>query len=390
MATGGIMLRFISCNAVIFLLGTHLVSFGQVLDVPEVIQEQNEWCWAAVSCCVLSYYGHPVSQCTIADYTRTHATWHNFGTVSCCEDPKKGCNYWNYNYGYAGSIQAILKEWGVENTGTAKSLAIAKMQSELGAGSPFIIRWAYPDGGGHFIVGHGIADSTVYYMNPWFGEGLTIAKYKWMLSTSEHSWAATNVMTTNPSGVGMVTLLSPCDSSINQSIVPNFLWRKVNGASYRFQCAKAASFASPIKDTAIARDTTLRLTGLSPSTVYFWRVRAMNAADTGAWSAIWRFTTSPSTAAVAYEGTKRAVISGHLMKNELSITYNVPTASQVGINVYTLQGELVCSVCSGFHRPGHYAKRFSRVNLSSGNYLLSICAGNYRATACMVYDAGMR
>jgi hypothetical protein len=379
------MHRFLLQYRIIFLLCTPAISFGQVLDVPEVIQEQSEWCWAAVSSCVLHYYGTAVSQCDIADYTRTHATWHDFGAVSCCEDPKKKCNYWNYNYGNTGSIQAILKEWGVDNTGTGKSLTMTKMKSELGAGRPFIIRWAFPDGGGHFIVGHGIADSTVYYMDPWFGEGLKIAKYNWMLSSSGQTWAETNVIITDPAALGPVTLLTPGDSSINQSRSPTFLWRRVDSASYRFQCAKTASFTAPIKDTTVASDTTLRLTGLLPSTVYFWHVCATNATAAGAWSAIRRFTTGASTAVLMKEKTFPVVSLGRPMKNAVSVTYCIPFGSEVNISLYTLRGELLQTVCNGFHRPGQYSKEIPGGNLFSGNYLLSICAGNYRATTMMFH-----
>jgi hypothetical protein len=388
-AKGGAMHRRSLRTIAVFLMSTcPAISFSQVLDVPEVTQEQDQWCWAAVSSCVLTYYGTPVSQCAIADYTRTHATWHDFGAVNCCEDPKKKCNYWNYNWGSEGSIQAILENWGVKNTGTAKSLTIAKMQGELGGGRPFIIRWAYPDGGGHFIVGHGIADSSVYYMNPWFGEGLKIAKYKWMLSTSGHTWAETNVMTTSPAVLGPVALVSPRDSSRTTSRSQTFIWRKAGGASYRFQCATAASFAAPVKDTTVKRDTTLLLSGLLPSTVYFWHVCATDSATTGAWSATWRFTTEPSTSVAAVEKKGPAVQGGAPAGGGLTVTYAVAFAAYVEVGIYSLRGELLRMVCSGFHRPGAYSKQVPGGAMSSGNYLLSVRAGGSRTTSVLLYDGG--
>jgi hypothetical protein len=39
-------------------------------------------------------------------------------------------------------------------------------------------------------------------MNPWFGEGLHIATYNWLMDDgSSHTWTHTNVLTTNPSGI---------------------------------------------------------------------------------------------------------------------------------------------------------------------------------------------
>ena len=62
----------------------------------------------------------------------------------------------------------------------------------------FIIRWEWTTGGGHFIIGHGLQDGTLYYMNPWVGEGLKFATYDWVKSNADHTWTHTNVLTTNP------------------------------------------------------------------------------------------------------------------------------------------------------------------------------------------------
>src|SRR5512140_1901508 len=103
-------------NRLILLLNISLLVLidlkGQILPVTLVIQEQNQWCWAAVSKCALDYYGHSVSQCAIAEYTRTTATWHDFGKQKCCDFPTGNCNYWNYDWGYSGSISDILKHFG--------------------------------------------------------------------------------------------------------------------------------------------------------------------------------------------------------------------------------------------------------------------------------------
>lgn len=171
---------------------------AQVLGVPKVVQEQDQWCWAAVSSAILGYYKRPLSQCAIAEYTRTKATWHDFGQVDCCQSPSGACNSWNYNWGYPGSIQDILQTNGIENAGVAGVLTHAQIRSEMAAGRPFVIRWVWTSGGGHFLVGTGLSDSLVHYMNPWPGEGAKISEYSWMVSSSEHSWEGTNVLRTPP------------------------------------------------------------------------------------------------------------------------------------------------------------------------------------------------
>lgn len=160
---------------------------SQVLSTPEVIQEQNQWCWSGVSKSILDYYGYHPSQCEIAEYARSVITWSNFGSVNCCINPNLGCNYWNYNWGYPGSIQDILVHFGnIQNSGTGV-ISLAQIATQINAGRPIVVRWGWNSGGGHFVVGHGINGNNVYYMNPWFGEGLHISTYDWLKSDGVHT-----------------------------------------------------------------------------------------------------------------------------------------------------------------------------------------------------------
>jgi hypothetical protein len=193
-------------NRFILLLNISLLAVidlkGQILPVTLVIQEQTQWCWAAVSKCALDYYGHPVSQCAIAEYTRTTATWHNFGTQKCCDVPSGNCNYWNYDWGESGSISDILKHFGSINIiGASDSLSISDISMELKNVRPFIIRWAWTTGGGHFLLGHGLDNQMIYYMNPWPGEGYKIALYDWVVSSSDHKWK--NAMKLRPNATSI-------------------------------------------------------------------------------------------------------------------------------------------------------------------------------------------
>jgi hypothetical protein len=175
---------------------------GQVLPVPLVFQEQNQWCWAAVSKSVLDYFGYTVSQCQIADFTRTSATWYDFGTQNCCVAPSGACNHSNYAWGESGSISDILKHFGnIQIIGRTDSLSINEISAELKNARPYIISWGWTTGGGHFLVGHGLDKEMLYYMNPWPGEGFKIALYDWVVSSSEHHWKATIKLRPNPTGI---------------------------------------------------------------------------------------------------------------------------------------------------------------------------------------------
>lgn len=189
-------------KTILILLVTLLCLNGlkaQVLDVPLVTQEQNQWCWAGVTSCILSYYSHPISQCEIAEYARSVITWKSFGTVNCCDNPSQGCNNTNFLWGYEGSIQDILLHFDNITAATIESeITEEYIAEEIDANRPIIIRWGWAAGGGHFLIIHGIQNDNVYYMNPWFGEGKKIANYSWMVSGADHSWTHTLTLTADP------------------------------------------------------------------------------------------------------------------------------------------------------------------------------------------------
>jgi hypothetical protein len=176
--------------------------YSQVINVPSVIQEQTQWCWAASSACVLDFYGDITAQCTIAEYTRevsTSCNSNNYGTTNCCSNATLGCNQWNYNWGCPGSIQDILTHFGfIETNSISDSLSLPAIQTEITAGRPFIFRWGWSTGGGHFLVGYGISGNNMYYMDPLVGEGYEINNYHWVTSGTNsegtHTWTHTQTI----------------------------------------------------------------------------------------------------------------------------------------------------------------------------------------------------
>jgi hypothetical protein len=175
------------------------IEITAILTFPEVIQEQSQWCWAGVSAALFDYFKAGVPQCEIADYARTVATWHDFGSVDCCVDPDMGCNYWNYNWGYDGSIEDILesmqKKIAIQNYGLSRKLTLTEVETDLSGNKPFVIRWGWDSGGGHFLVGYGIDEDLMNYMDPWFGEGHMIGTYDWVSLGGGHTWTHTNRIT---------------------------------------------------------------------------------------------------------------------------------------------------------------------------------------------------
>jgi hypothetical protein len=173
-------------------------TMAQVLPVTKVTQEQTEWCWAGVSKSLLALYQHSVSQCEIAEYTRTSAVWHNYGTQPCCDVPNGACNYWNYPFLTPGSIQDIILHFkSIASVDVFDSIKLSEINTEISNFKPFVIRWLWNGtSSGHFVIGHGVQNKMIYYMDPYPGEGSKIANYDWIRANAQHTWTHTLKITT--------------------------------------------------------------------------------------------------------------------------------------------------------------------------------------------------
>jgi hypothetical protein len=90
-------------------------------------------------------------------------------------------------------------------------------------------------------------------------------------------------------------LISPPDNVLNQQTAPLLRWHPVRGAiGYTLQLSTDSLCRTGfIVDDSTLNDTANHVAGLSPSTEYYWRVRASDTSGAGPFSPIWKFTTVP-------------------------------------------------------------------------------------------------
>jgi hypothetical protein len=158
--------------------------YGKILNVSQNYQSQTNWCWAATSKSVLSFYGYNYTQEQIALY----------GT--------DGANEWNWLYGQSTNptrrgINLILMYFGSISTySDSWALTLEESIANIEEDKPFFIRWGWTSGGGHFVVTRGIETNMFYLMDPWYGP--TINTYDWVMSGSSHTWTHTLEMVNAP------------------------------------------------------------------------------------------------------------------------------------------------------------------------------------------------
>jgi subtilisin family serine protease len=87
-------------------------------------------------------------------------------------------------------------------------------------------------------------------------------------------------------------LSSPAVNATGQSLTPTLSWIPSSGTiTYNLQVSTTSNFTTTLVNLNGLTTTSRVLTGLTNSTVYYWRVSATNTAGTSAWSAARSFTT---------------------------------------------------------------------------------------------------
>ncbi len=160
-----------------------------VVDLPEVEQETNMWCWAASMEAVLDVFGIDVSQCEEANWL--------FSRTDCCSPVVPG----DCIHGARGGEQkAVLDHWGLASTLVYSTITWSQLKTEIKASRPINMGWSWCTLGGHSLDIYGfseVKDGTVkynvWYMDPWYGEGYNVAEYSWVVGgcPGDHTWYRT-------------------------------------------------------------------------------------------------------------------------------------------------------------------------------------------------------
>lgn len=163
------------------------------VDLPEVEQETNRWCWAASMEAILDVYGTSVNQCQEANWL--------FSRTDCCNSPVPNHN--TCIRGASGNQQKnVLDHWGLASTLVSSTISWNQLKTEIKANRPINMGWQWCclNCGGHSLdiygfseIENGTVTYNVWYMDPWYGEGYNVAEYSWVVGgcPGDHTWYRT-------------------------------------------------------------------------------------------------------------------------------------------------------------------------------------------------------
>ena len=178
----------------------------KLIPAKVVTQQYSRWCWAAVLETFLSAYGEAAEQCEIVeDALRLDAAVPGDG--ECCRltadfDSPHWCNTYNTLNGGDDNVRDLVQGYGIDGM-ISDALTFAETAAAISEGRPLIVQWLRMGASAHFIVINGYqvtadGEQLIYYIDPWPGEGASVATYEWMRASdidkdTFHVWSKTLV-----------------------------------------------------------------------------------------------------------------------------------------------------------------------------------------------------
>jgi len=121
-------------------------------------------------------------------------------------------------------------------------------------------------------------------------------QYYWHVNATHDSgtsdWSRTWSFTTIVSAPLSPSLVSPVNGSVDQHLTLTLAWRSSPTAmNYHLQVSTDSLFLFLVVNDSSLTDTTVEVSGLHPSAVFYWRVNSSNVSGISDYSNIWSFTT---------------------------------------------------------------------------------------------------
>ena len=165
------------------------LSNEKIINVPQIKQEQSNWCWAACAEMVLSYYDAPATQqCKFANKI--------LGKTECCLEPvspdcNKPCRKEDISKLYSSNY--------ISSKFVGNVVSFSKLQSEIEADRPVEVAHFWGDNGktGHLVIIRGWCvdgkEEFVYINDPGDspGEDRIITYYELLTPYGQGNWTWT-------------------------------------------------------------------------------------------------------------------------------------------------------------------------------------------------------
>jgi hypothetical protein len=241
-----------------------------------------------------------------------------------------------------------------------------------------------------------VNDSTLTGTSRAVGPLTNNTTYYWRVNAKNaagtSAFSAASSFTTVVAPPSAPTLASPANNATNVQLTTTLSWNAATGATgYHLQVSTLSSFTSTVVDDSTLTTTSRSVTSLALNTTYYWRVHAMNAGGSSAYSAARNFKTTPTTAVEKLDGsipTDYALSQNYPnpFNPTTTIQYQIPSSDVVTLRVYDVLGKQVFELVNQYQTAGSYMVKMNAQMLPSGMYLYELRSGSFVQTKGMILE----
>jgi hypothetical protein len=212
-------------------------------------------------------------------------------------------------------------------------------------------------------------------------------QYYWRVNATNSNgtgnWSNTlNFITTPPAPAGP-QLTYPLNGATNMPPVFTFSWYlSHNATTYRLQVSQSTSFTNNLLDS-VTTSTQLTVPAgiLNYTSVYYWRLCAINCGGAGTWSAVWGFLTGP----LSVQTYSNEIPTEYKLHNNFpnpfnpvtKIRFDLPKASAVKLIIYDVTGKVIDELINKNLSAGKFEAEWNAKNYSSGIYFYKLETENF-------------
>lgn len=150
---------------------------------------------------------------------------------------------------------------------------------------------------------------------------------------------------------GVKTLFNPAQGATINTTKPTFKWRKIAEVlQYELQYSTDLNFLSNVVSVFVPHPNVIHdtvsysvTTHLQESTVYHWRVRAINTRDTSDWKTSY-FTTGTNTNIDDFSNSLQFAVYPNPAHHYISVSFNAPVSFEYTLTISNLLGQIILNV----------------------------------------------
>jgi len=223
----------------------------------------------------------------------------------------------------------------------------------------------------------GLTETTASFLLPEY-QTIYYWRVKAINASGESDWSEIWSFSTQIAPPTQPNLIAPTNGSAGIPLASSFSWTSIEGAdSYQIQIARDNAFTSLEKDESDLTETTASFLLPEYQTIYYWRVKAINASGESDWSETWNFTTEIISDVKELESKYGLKVYPNPAMESIFIEFSSPWPLDADLMVFNSTGAMMKATKKKVYL-GYNRIEINLQSLSCGTYYYRLIGQNIK------------